>query len=295
MKLISKFHDYYDTALAHGQDKEILYLRERGMTPGLLSEDLLPWEVRRSDGYWQGRALGADTVYVFDTKVYKPTPTWKEGLIPFSNHLPDNDSHCWRVGEAFSIVSGKAYPVWLRHGCGSVLDKVDGKHEKIGESDPVRLMEAMEKSLAGSGQSPEIQIRHMKRGDRDWRRYQQARERILAHDFTELHLQTQAPVLLVASIDLLYPSRSTQFPESLKKALATGGPGANAAIIINPRLADFGMERVLDPYSCFQAISQFIGGVIPGQQLPMTSISDASMVQKKGFDPKYGFRKRPAK
>lgn len=49
----------------------------------------------------------------------------------------------------------------------------------------------------------------------------------------------------------------------------------------------------LDPYSCFQNIEQFISGVVPGQQMPMVTLSDKHMVLKKGFDPKYGFRTRP--
>ena len=80
----------------------------------------------------------------------------------------------------------------------------------------------------------------------------------------------------------------------MRKARAIGGEGANAALILNPRLADIGFQRLVDPYTCFQAISQFIEGVVPGQQMPMMAISDASQVRKKGFDPKYGFRKRPA-
>ena len=80
----------------------------------------------------------------------------------------------------------------------------------------------------------------------------------------------------------------------MRKARAIGGEGANAALILNPRLADIGFQRLVDPYTCFQAISQFIEGVVPGQQMPMVAISDASQVRKKGFDPKYGFRTRPA-
>ena len=80
----------------------------------------------------------------------------------------------------------------------------------------------------------------------------------------------------------------------MRKARAIGGEGANAALILNPRLADIGFQRLVDPYTCFQAISQFIEGVVPGQQMPMVAISDASQVRKKGFDPVYGFRKRPA-
>lgn len=125
------------------------------------------------------------------------------------------------------------------------------------------------------------------------RHYDQARGRLLAHDFTDLHLATEAPVILLAPVELLYPNPH-HMPEALRKARAIGGCGANAALILNPRLADIGFQRLVDPYTCFQAISQFIEGVVPAQQMPMVAISDASQVRKKGFDPKYGFRTRPA-
>ena len=65
-------------------------------------------------------------------------------------------------------------------------------------------------------------------------------------------------------------------------------------LVRNPCLADLHLQRSLDPHSCFQDISQFIGGVMPGRQMPMVEISDKDMVVKKGFDEKYGFRTRPS-
>lgn len=294
MRLISKFHDYYDTALAHGQDDTVLYLRERGLAPALLSEALLPWEAKSTRGWRRGSPVGERVGLVLDERVHKPERDWKPGVVP-RGRQPHEGSHCWHIGEAFVVLAGKAHSVWVRRGMGQALLEGAGPVGVLGGAAQEHLVEAMEATL-GERMRPDqmrVQVRMADIDDEDARHYAAARARMLDHDFTDLHLETEAPVLLAAPINLLYPNKGSE-PESIRKALATGGAGANTALILNPRLADLGFQRAVDPYTCFQAISQFIEGVIPGQQLPMATISDASQVRKKGFDPVYGFRKRPA-
>lgn len=293
MRLISKFHDYYDTALAQGQDDAVLFLRQRGVAPGLLPDDLLPWMAKNTRGWRRGTA-GVRGAVVLDAQVYKPRHDWKPGTLPRHSRLLEG-SHCWYLGEAFVLIAGKAHPVWLRSGTGEALAEIDHGGNALGGTNLAQLVDAMTQDLAAKRpeRTTKVEARVVEMQDKNARHYDQARQRLLDHDFTDLHLATEAPVLLLAPVELLYPN-PRQMPENVQKARATGGEGANSALILNPRLADIGFQRAVDPFTCFQAISQFIEGVVPGQQMPMVAISDASQVRKKGFDPVYGFRKRPA-
>lgn len=55
-------------------------------------------------------------------------------------------------------------------------------------------------------------------------------------------------------------------------------------IIINPKLNEYNFSKVVDPYSMFQEISMFIGGVLGTGQPEIVNISDKELAVKKGFD-----------
>lgn len=289
MKLISKFHDYYDTALAEGRDESIVYVRERSLASTFLSEDIVPWAVKRTGAGRYGGSVGGDTVFITDKANFK-------GRSWLGRYGEEQEAAQWRFDEGFVVIAGKATPIWVRYGSGkALLGEMAADH--VGDPSLEHLKAEMERIQAPSAirtnKTPEVVVRPGKRDEKDSRSYAAARERLLAHDFTHLHLQTGAPVLLITSLNTLY-ERYGDIPEVLQPGTATGVERANLAIVLNPRLVDLGFPRVAHPYTCFQAISQFIGGVIPGQQMPMATISDKSQVLKKGFDPIYGFRKRPA-
>ena len=61
-------------------------------------------------------------------------------------------------------------------------------------------------------------------------------------------------------------------------------------ITINPVLRDYNFQRVKDPYTAFQDISMFMGGVIPRQVPETVTISDIDRLVGHGFDKKHSFR-----
>jgi hypothetical protein len=65
-----------------------------------------------------------------------------------------------------------------------------------------------------------------------------------------------------------------------------------APLVLNPRLADYDFFKVLDPYQCFQEVSMWIGGVLPGRDAMMAKVSDADRFVEHGFDAKTSFRGR---
>lgn len=64
---------------------------------------------------------------------------------------------------------------------------------------------------------------------------------------------------------------------------------------VNPSLKDIGFASVVDPYTAFQELSMFIGGVLPGAHPPMIQTSDEDMKVAKGFGHKYAFKTEPTK
>jgi hypothetical protein len=61
-------------------------------------------------------------------------------------------------------------------------------------------------------------------------------------------------------------------------------------IHINYNLSKINFQKVVDPYSCFQNISIYLGGLAHPEK-PLPRIPDKIMSEIKGFD-KYSFRKR---
>jgi len=60
-------------------------------------------------------------------------------------------------------------------------------------------------------------------------------------------------------------------------------------------LKDFQMFKVADPFSMYQRISQWVGGVLPRNANPMVEITDDKIrAHKHGFD-QWSFRKPPEK
>lgn len=64
-------------------------------------------------------------------------------------------------------------------------------------------------------------------------------------------------------------------------------------LIINPLLRPYQFQKVKDPYTAYQEIEQYVGGVLLSPAPPVPVPSDEIMVEIKGFDPKWGFRKPP--
>jgi hypothetical protein len=56
-------------------------------------------------------------------------------------------------------------------------------------------------------------------------------------------------------------------------------------------LGEYDFQRAIDPYTVFQEISMFVGGVLPRNPNPMVEITDQKVkAEKHGFD-KWSFRK----
>ena len=75
-------------------------------------------------------------------------------------------------------------------------------------------------------------------------------------------------------------------------------PGSNNRIgnkpgmfqVYCPRLKDIEFQRVVDPYTLFQDLDMYVGGVLP-EVKSVDEIADKYKIQQHGFDPIWSFRK----
>jgi hypothetical protein len=66
-------------------------------------------------------------------------------------------------------------------------------------------------------------------------------------------------------------------------------------IIRNPNLGELGFASILDPYTAFQELSMFVGGVLTQQTMPPQVTDDVVLRDKKGFDDRSFKRDSPGK
>ena len=66
-------------------------------------------------------------------------------------------------------------------------------------------------------------------------------------------------------------------------------------ILADSNLRELNFQFVMDPFTVFQEIEMFIGGVLGEAHPPIVQISDADMKVAKGFGHKYAFKKEPTK
>lgn len=301
MRIISPFHDYYDSVLAQGQDRDVLFLRRASLTAQKIKG--MPWTapVLTSKGLSQSATGALCARFRFRND-------------PGRLYIGALDQGALDVERAYVLVGGKAHAVWLHTNylSGAAANYWQTRHDSmeawalgapasLGDPDLTHLSEAWRKrrleadpSKAQSevqviiDRSEEIEYADLLgdpdviHSDRRFREHARRHHELLARNWADLHLEMDAPILL-----LMHCSRG--YLSGPRDPLSE----ANTWVVRNPRLADLRMGSALDAYSLFQEISMFIGGVMPGAQSPMVSVSDKTQVIKKGFDPVYGFRTRP--
>lgn len=70
--------------------------------------------------------------------------------------------------------------------------------------------------------------------------------------------------------------------------------GRKHLININPILADYNFQHVVDPYTAYQELDMYLSGFLGNGNPEPTKIDDKYMIASKGFD-KWSFRKLPSK
>lgn len=325
MRLISPFHDYYDTALGLGVDQTVVFKR---ITTGAHAQIAhLPWSTPLPDRrhYPGGIELILTAQRPERDRTGRPIGwtqrTARQGVLRRS----------------LVLIAGRAHEVWATPDGSIGAPTAAGALERlrrhlepntpsdaiwtvVGSPVPARTWVTDEECAALGLHPPsnrwmETSTNKTLTAEAN-RRFQEARTR----DWTDAHLALDAPVLLLgndhsSSMWVTAPatgatqtaggeawSPTDPVPPAVAFARTNAGitlqavshtTRTNTQVIRNPLLRDLGVAALIDPYACFQSIAQFVGGVAPGRTMPMVVLSDKDQVRKKGFDEEYGFRTRP--
>ena len=111
--------------------------------------------------------------------------------------------------------------------------------------------------------------------------FQAVNQSYVAHfetdEFFDLFIETNSPIWIYD------PYLTNRFQDPRRKG---------TFIKINDRLEPYDFMRIVDPYTAYQELSMFVGGVLRREAPIMVPISDESMLRKKGFH-EYSFKTRP--
>lgn len=244
MHIISKFHDYYDTALGLGVDKTLIY--KRVDEPGDFI-DLPRWhydvkEEKHSVGY------NPSDVVTIRSWVIPLIFCGQLHLRALADVTYRNPKFCpgsfapTTVTDRFTGPSRKA-----------VLARIRAEH---------RLNEKTEEKPRYSR----------------WYNPQEGvsfKEVVSTRDWIPTHIREGCPVFLI---------RNLTHEEQRERKSRWGQTDVTYRIQRNPSLKELGFYQVKQPFEAFQELSMFLGGVMGTGDRPMVQLTDKEVHAKHGFD-----------
>ena len=234
MRILSKFKDYYDSALAFGEDNSVVYRRLESTVP-----------LRKLDIDW-----------LKELKKKEPNVS----LHTESNTL--RRIHGFEdISESFIIgFCERLYPCI---------------HLKISDSKEVYAYSYDEVIDFLKKYKLHKTLKDFERDD-GW--FWNSKKNLIdffalkSDDFQKFFLESKTPVF---KIDF------------------QGGKRQNEPrVILNPQLSESSFVRVVDPFTAYQELSMYIGGILGIDAPEIAEISDKSQIEKKGFN-ECSFRKMP--
>ncbi|MDF1698363.1 MAG: hypothetical protein P1U56_21110 [Saprospiraceae bacterium] len=257
MKIISKYKDYYDSALALGIDKTLVYNRFHQA----MKADLLP------------------NYQKFNTTVWE--------TIPDVYYCVPNGGSRFDANEFIDVqyvhigFCGKIYP------CISFARKIEKQTVSRATYYSAETADSYIKKLLVNNPKAEF-INEFYVCERPT-----LEEFEIYFSCPAFHLEynswfqeINAPSFLIN----LIPKTCTN-PKELMGTMEKH----EQFVVTNPNLKEFEFFKIKDTYTCFQDISQYLGGVLTSREKIKDNLSDLDKVKQHGFDAKYGFRTRPKK
>lgn len=282
MRILSKFHDYYDCIQGLGQDQTLVYVREPFSICSKCNEQIPQRDDKYIYGYIRQKCPHCKSDQ-YDTIQVPGFPKVKDHFTSYWNR---KDSKKWRqeyqeLVTYFVGIAGKVYPVLRLSSSGqkgsTYCHKIEDVDEFMKEHYTVEQYNCYESSTNKkiANRSPKSPL--LKKNVRNF--FDEA-ERVKEH-YEKYFVDNNAPVFI-------------NFYE-------WGNP-SKYGHIYNANLADLQFYKVMDPQTVFQEISMYLSGVLglstvrgkPSYQGEKLSdkVSDEDLAAAKGYD-KWSFRKEP--
>ena len=261
MRIISKFKDYYDGVQAYGHDQDLCYVRKEEESDEFIDEKNM-----------ETFSKILNTCPKFLTAPYKKNHWNSTGSDP----SPFIIGFCGKfyVGARITVTSND----WTHPTYESVYS-IDDVVSHINEIEDRAMRES--------------QLTYLNSNRRSWMHgrgditKRDLYERFFASDILDsdnFFFEWQTPVFVITKGKY---RESGYYTSSKPRKISF-------KIIRNPCLKDYGFARVMDPYTTFQEIDMYLGGVLGVNEPDTVDISDDKMRDKKGFDD-YSFKKAPTK
>jgi len=218
MKIISKFHDYYDSARAFGEDPNIIYYRKE--------------------------------IYIEETPNHKLFEMDKYRRNFFYMEIDDNE---WTTDNAFISFCGETYPV--------ILVSNIREYTKTPYYTAIYNPEDLKKY-------PSLYKEFTREKKLRW--YVDAEYDSIKNFMTNFKKDT-------LGLDIFFKYNVPYFITMKKRT------------ILNPQLKNYFFQKIYDPYSAYQKIAGFVGGVLSRCEVP-EPIEDKYLIKQKGFNER-SFRK----
>ena len=256
MKIISKFHDYYDIGLSYGVDPMIVYDRKKktisidhSTTKREKNENTKHFEIARN--IFSG----------INRKYLSLFNRWRKSEI---NDLLIQSCgcicFCGEIHPFLECVVTSMDQSYYRKSTVQYVYSLNTLDKLIEESGSKRTYDKYfnsDKSEYTVGRSNyDVFFNHSKKASYE--------------SLVDLHIEYDSPIFI-------YEYESTQFNT-----------------IINPMLKKYEFYKVYDAYTTFQNLSMFMSGILGSKENKTVNVEDNDLKYMKGFDEK-SFRKEPTK
>jgi hypothetical protein len=258
MRIISRFRDYYDSARAWGADPKLVYVRHTETAKKYREDD--PRGLRQilkpvMDNWDSVPGLGWQSRYDSGSLQAFLIGFCGQAYVRFKYTPPEPDMY----EHEDEVVDPPRF-------FNTPEEVFAFSEERVAQKKDAPLGDEAIKNLREEGPT------------RGWGRHRYS----FNDEGLELWKQEKCPVLpdeifreLKAPVFLIHGNMNT--------------------VVLNPRLVDWGFPQVLDAYTCFQELAQYMGNNMAVQMDGMDNISDADRASMHGFGHKYAFRKEPTK
>lgn len=270
MRIISKFKDYYDGVQSYGSDHSIVYERKTkevtipmtSLFADVINESTRPGVIFK---LWKNGKRYTDEFLAFH-----------EIIIGFCGKL--YLGYKFDIAEKGEIIKSKVFYQW------------DQAIQFIEENSKVYSTDHLQDTYRYYNLTPKNRLRR-RDWDKDWKKnFGQHDTKLFERTYLDWFHQVGSPIWVYPDYTFMYQSiKGRNWYRTLDPY------DENIELVKDPSLKVLEFYQVVDPYSCYQSIQQFLSGVLGNIEKDGRPLTDIQKVKQHGFDAKYGFRTRPKK
>ena len=268
MRIISKWKDYYDTALALGHDEHVTFVRETEEYVGNQIPD--EFLFMQTQGYERAVFRDIKSKFIEDVVL-----------------TPHTVAFCGKLHRGI-ILSETPRSSYYREAKHNFFYDLESLEEALSRKGKEGLILLSKKPIVHIGKPSGIRTKAEKYRsaiEHTNLKYRKAVEEYFKTPTTDQYRDffIERKIAIAASNSAIWNPKYS-WSENLK----------DPSLIVNPVLSNWQFYKVIDAYLAFQELEMFLGGVLAGEDNPMAGISDRDLAEAKGYNC-MSFRKDPTK